>query len=191
MSWWDEWKHPITIITAALVGVALISLFTLYGSMNDNIAALKNAVKNTEPVTETVVEYVTVPEIVYVERQPIIVITSAERELLARLVYREARGESAECQRAVVSVVVNRMAKNGESVAETIYAKGQFSTAGSLERTTPLEANYEAVDYVLANGSTLPEYVLYFSGGHPHGWAGYQVYAVIDNTYFGFMEGKK
>ena len=138
-------------------------------------------------VTETVIEYVSVPEYVYIEKKPVIEVTSAERELLARLVYREARGESIECQRAVVSVVINRMKKNGESVKETIYAKGQFSTAGSLERTTPNEKQYEAVDYVLMNGSTLPDYVLYFSGKSPHGWAGYKVYAVIDNTYFGYM----
>ena len=48
--------------------------------------------------------------IVEVEKEPTYThnITHAEREMLARLVYREANIESLECQMAVVSVVINR-----------------------------------------------------------------------------------
>lgn len=181
---------PLAFFSCFVPVALLLVMVGIYKENTDKYIAAIEA-STPETITETKVEYVEIPKYIFIEERPAIEVTSGEREMLARLVYREARGESIECQRAVVSVVINRMNKNGESVKETIFAKGQFSTAGSLDRTTPTETQYEAVDYVLMHGSTLPPYVLYFSGGHPHGWAGYQVYAVIDNTYFGYMGGVK
>lgn len=52
-------------------------------------------------------------------------ITSVEREMLARLVYREANTESIECQEAIVSVVINRWQDGrwGNTLKEVVYAK--------------------------------------------------------------------
>ena len=49
--------------------------------------------------------------------------TSVERELLARLVYRESNIESLECQKAVASVVINRLHSGywGDTLSEVIY----------------------------------------------------------------------
>ena len=120
-------------------------------------------------------------------------ITSVEREMLARLVFREGNTESIECQRAIVSVVINRWQNGawGDTLEEVVYAKNQFEPANLLYCTTPLEQNYEAVDYVLKNGVTVPEYVMYFRANKHFGWDGYKAYRKIDHTYFGYMEKDK
>ena len=120
-------------------------------------------------------------------------VTSAEREMLARLVYREGNTESMECQKAIVSVVINRWQAGywGDTIKNVIYAKGQFSTASLLDKTTPTEKNYQAVDEVLQHGVTIPEYIMYFraSYGFSKIWSdyGYEEYKQIDNTFFGYF----
>jgi spore germination cell wall hydrolase CwlJ-like protein len=118
-------------------------------------------------------------------------ITSTEREMLTRLVYREANTESLECQMAVVSVVINRWqdGKWGDTIEEVIYSPYQFSPANLLYKTTPTELNYTAVDLVLQNGSTLPPYCMYFRADYHFDWDGYKPYTQIDYICFGYFEG--
>lgn len=120
-------------------------------------------------------------------------ITSVEREMLARLVYREANTESIECQEAIVSVVINRWQDGrwGDTLEEVVYAKDQFSPANLLYCTTPNETNYEAVDEVIQNGCTIPEYVLFFRADYHFKWDGYKAYQKIDSTCFGYMKEDK
>lgn len=117
-------------------------------------------------------------------------ITSVEREMLARLVYREANTESIECQEAIVSVVINRWQSGlwGDTLEEVVYAENQFAPANLLYCTTPTETNYEAVDEVIENGITIPEYIFYFRTDYHFKWDGYKAYKKIDNTCFGYME---
>jgi spore germination cell wall hydrolase CwlJ-like protein len=147
---------------------------------------------------EVIVEKETIVEkevTVEVEVEPTYVynVTSAEREMLARLVYLEGGIESLECQKAIASVVINRWQNGywGDTIKKVIYAKAQFSPASKIKTTTPTETQYEAVDYVLKNGCTLPEYVLYFRANYHHKWTGYQPYTVIGRTYFGYLEKDK
>lgn len=132
---------------------------------------------------------------VEVEKEPTYIynITSEEREMLARLVYCEANIESAECQRAVVSVVINRWysGKWGHTLGEVVYSPYQFTPANLLYKTTPTEQNYAAVDFVLKNGCTLPSYVLYFRADYDFGWEGYKPYVKIDSTCFGYFVADK
>jgi hypothetical protein len=113
-------------------------------------------------------------------------LTNEERELLAKLLYHEARGESIECQKAVVSVVLNRVDSGiwGNTLSEVIYAKNQFEPVGKglLPNTKPLQNQYEAIDYVIENGATIPSNVLYFRADHYFEWG--TDYMNIDNTYF-------
>jgi spore germination cell wall hydrolase CwlJ-like protein len=155
-------------------------------------------VKEVEIEKEVIVEVekeVIVEKEVEVEIEPAYVynITSAEREMLARLVYLEGGIEPIECQRAIVSVVINRWQNGywGDTIEEVIYAKAQFSPASKIKTTTPTETQYEVVDYVLKNGCTLPEYVLYFRANYHHKWTGYQPHKVIGRTYFGYLEKDK
>lgn len=133
--------------------------------------------------------------IVEVEKEPTYVynVTSSEREMLARIVYQEANIESIECQKAVASVVINRWQNGywGDTIEDVIYAENQFAPAYLIPTTTPTNENYEAVDYVLKNGCTLPEHVLYFRAYYHFDWSGYVPYTHIDRTYFGYLQKDK
>ena len=169
-------------IIASLVGIILLLILFIV------IIPPQVEIKEVEIEKEVIVEVVKEPTYAYN-------ITSAEREMLARLVYREANIESLECQMAVVSVVINRWQDGrwGDTLEEVIYAPYQFSPSGLIYKTTPNETNYQAVDYVLKNGSTLPKYCLYFRAnyGFSNTWVGYTEYVQISTTYFGYFDADK
>ena len=150
---------------------------------------------NPRVKTEIIEKEVVIEKEVLVEVEPTYAykITSKEREMLARLVYREANVESLECQKAVVSVVINRWQNGywGNTLDDVVYSENQFSPAHLIPQTTPTEINYEAVDYVLKNGCTIPNYVLYFRADYHFKWSGYVPYQQIDNTYFGYQSKDK
>ena len=144
------------------------------------VEVLKEVIVEVEK--EVMVEVVKEPTYVYD-------ITSTEREMLARLIYREANIESLECQMAVASVVINRWQDGrwGSSLDEVIYSQYQFTPANLIYQTTPTELNYKAVDMVLKNGCTLPAYCMYFRADYGFDWNGYEHYIQIDSTYFGYF----
>ena len=118
----------------------------------------------------------------------------SDRDLLAKILYCDGGGESVDCQKAIMSVIVNRLnsGKWGNTIKSVIYAKGQFSPIfdGSMQRAKPTQTQYDIVDYVLENGSTLPSWVMYFRASYHFSWKGYTPYCTIDNTYFGGMGGE-
>lgn len=118
-------------------------------------------------------------------------VTEEERDLLAKLVFCEANTENLDCQKAIVSVVFNRLeaGKWGSSLEDVIFYPNAFTPAtfGCLEDAEPTAENYEAVDYVLKNGPNLPTQVRYFRAGHHHRWEGYKGYIQIDGVYFGYF----
>ena len=77
-----------------------------------------------------------------------IVQTEAELELLAKIVWLEARGECAEGQQAVVEVIFNRVLdpRFPDTVEGVIYAPGQFCTVPMLDSAYPNEAQYAAIE---------------------------------------------
>ena len=101
-------------------------------------------------------------------------ITEDERELIARVIYLEARGEPAEGQQAVAEVILNRVAADNfpGSVEDVIYQEGQFSTASAIPEAAPGEAQYAAVDAAMYGDPVLPMNVVYFSreGENDDGW---------------------
>lgn len=151
--------------------------------LNEQHVIMKNL---AEQVTELRVKPASIKTIEVVE--PAYNLTLAERELLAQLLYHEARGESLECQKAVASVVLNRLDSGiwGDTLKDVIYAKNQFEPVakGLIPNTKPLQKQYEAIDYVLENGATVPEEVLYFRADHYFEWA--TDFMNMDNTYFSF-----
>lgn len=118
-------------------------------------------------------------------------ITSEERYLLAKLVHSEASICSLECKKAVCSVVFNRLAagKWGDSLYEVIYYPNAFTPAtnGAIDNYEPTKSDYEAVDYIVKNGPTIPTQVRYFRTSHDFSWEGYENYSIIDNVYFGYF----
>lgn len=191
-SYSDKQSYYRTIVVLGSV-VLLLAVWIAVLIMNPKII-----IQEIEVPKEVVVEKtIEVEKEVIVEKEPTHTynITSEEREMLARLVYREANIESFECQKAVASVVINRWqnGKWGGTLKEVVYSENQFSPSGLIYKTTPTEINYQAVDYVLKNGSILPKYVLYFraSYGFSDSWSGYKEYKQISDTYFGYFEKDK
>jgi spore germination cell wall hydrolase CwlJ-like protein len=78
-------------------------------------------------------------------------VSSKDREILARLVYLEARNQPEAGQRGIVEVVLNRVLDKRfpNTVHDVVYQKNQFSTAPYINRTTPTQKQYRVVDMVL------------------------------------------
>ena len=175
----------LIIILSCIILTQFIIIFCIANQEPKVIIQEVEVIKEVEITKEIPVEVVVEVEPVYSYN-----VTSEEREMLARLVYLEANVESLDCQKAIVSTVINRWQNGhwGDSIESVIYAEKQFSPAYLISSTTPNNTNYEAVDYVLKNGSTLPSYVMFFRADHHFNWRGYSPYTCIDQTYFGYFE---
>lgn len=97
-----------------------------------------------------------------------IVLTDDEIDLLAKIVWLEARGETSEGQEAVVEVVFNRMASPlfPDTVYDVLSQKEprQFSTWPHLDKASPTDKEYASIYEVLAgNTELLREDTYYFS----------------------------
>lgn len=94
-----------------------------------------------------------------------ITLTEEEMDLLAKIVWLEARGESFEGQQAVVEVVFNRMLSEyfPDTLTEVIYEKNQFSTAGLVHTADPGNTQYAAIEAAMTGPNVLPLEVVFFS----------------------------
>lgn len=93
-------------------------------------------------------------------------LTADEKDLLAKLIWQEARGESLEGQQAVAETVFNRMLSNQfptNTLKGTIMAEGQFRSKNALEDTKADELQYKAIDRALSGPNVLPMDVYYFA----------------------------
>lgn len=179
-------KKYLTILLIALVlGLFIYAFKVIEYRCNIRITEIRNNAKNgvKMPIKEEVVEE-PIKKAEPIKKVEVKTIDNKidDRELLARLLYTEARGESIECQRAVVSVVLNRVNTSGNTISEVIKAPGQFDLGNKLDNIKPLQTQYDVVDYVLANGITIPSDVIYFRSGHFHSFA--EDYKQIGNMYF-------
>lgn len=110
---------------------------------------------------------------IYFEPEPVrgeprhenIELSPEDFNLLARLVWGEARGESMEGQQAVAEVILNRMASDQfpDTLPAVIYAENQFESVPYLEDAQPYQAQFEAIEAALYGPYILPEDVLYFA----------------------------
>lgn len=121
-----------------------------------------------------------------------IYLTDEEIHTLATLVWLESRGESIECQKAIASVVLNRMTTRemtlDEVVYECHYSNGhvvyQFTPAPNIPYSEPSEVQLNIVRELVQNGPTIPEYVTYFRADYYFSWV--QPYTSIGTTYFSY-----
>ena len=92
-------------------------------------------------------------------------LTQSEIDMLAALVFLEARNQSAEGQQAVVEVVLNRVLADNfpGSVQDVLFQPGQFSPAALIPYTVGGPAQYDAVTAAISGENILPEDVVYFS----------------------------
>ena len=154
-------------------------------SNNEEVAVMYNLdfVKMTDYDISVLVDVEDVEE-----PEPYYEVTDYERELLERLVYHEGNTESLECQKAIISVVFNRLYDEhhrfGSSIEEVIYAPGQFTVASYLFEDEPNETNKEAVDWVIWNGPSIDEKIQFFRSKYYFSWV--EPAMNIDNTYFSY-----
>lgn len=98
-------------------------------------------------------------------RYPEIELTAAEYELLAKVIWVEARGESPEGQQAVAEVVFNRMISNqfSSTLNDVIFGEGQFRSVPYLDQAEPYQSQYDAIERALYGPYILPTDVVYFA----------------------------
>ncbi len=110
-------------------------------------------------------------------------ITSADRDILAKIVYLEARDQSYLGQKAVAEVIFNRILSDEfpDTVEKVIFQKNQFTPAYRIPYTTPTQEQYDAVDEVLSEIYTvLDAGVVFFSMGQYNKY----LYEKIGDHYF-------
>ncbi len=77
-----------------------------------------------------------------------------ERDMLAKIVWSEARGVDEKGQILVVNTIINRVKsdKFPNTIGEVLFQKNAFSPIndGNFNRSTPTEENYKAVDMALS-----------------------------------------
>lgn len=164
----------------------------------DQVETESETTIETEPVVDETVTVETKPSYTRPELdEPYITFTDEEKRILATLIRLEAGGASYECQMAVGSVVLNRMAAWNKSLEKVVFQKNQFSPAYLINRKykngeyvyKPYDICWEVVDDLCENGPTIPYYVLYFRAGHHHKWA--IPYCEMDGTYFSYLKRDK
>lgn len=104
-------------------------------------------------------------EIIRESRYPGLSLTTADLDLLAKVVWVEAQGESFEGQQAVAEVVLNRLVSPNfpNTVHDVIYAEGQFRSVPYLDDATPWQIQYEAIEAAVYGPNVLPLDVMYFA----------------------------
>lgn len=103
-----------------------------------------------------------------VERQcryPGLTLTNEDIDLLARVVWVEAQGESFEGQQAVAEVALNRLVSGDfpNTMQDVIYGEGQFRSVPYLEDAEPWQTQYDAIESALYGPYVLPMDVMYFA----------------------------
>lgn len=98
-------------------------------------------------------------------RYPDIQLTYEEKMLLSRVIWVEARGESAEGQQAVAEVILNRLASDRfpNTLKSVIYAPDQFRSVPFLDEATPEQAQFDALEHAIYGPYVLPEGVVHFA----------------------------
>ena len=98
-------------------------------------------------------------------RYPDVELTWDEQQLMAKIIWLEARGESKEGQQAIAEIILNRLVsgKFGKSIHDVIYGEGQFRTTPFLKDADAWQAQYDAIDDALSGPNILPMNVYYFA----------------------------
>ena len=98
-------------------------------------------------------------------RYPGITLTQGDIDLLAKVIWVEAQGESFEGQQAVAEVALNRLVSEQfpSTLHDVIYGEGQFRSVPYLDKATPWQVQYEAIEGALYGPYVLPMDVMFFA----------------------------
>ena len=122
-----------------------------------------------------------------IEREPVFRLTEEGKKMLARLVYLEVGGQSADTQRMITEVILNRLDSEiwGNTITDVMFAPGQFPPVSRLY-TVPEDEIYDQilgiVKTVCMEGcQVLPSRVIFYCE-FPFSWAVYEGYS--EGCYF-------
>lgn len=98
-------------------------------------------------------------------RYPGVELTNEEIDLLARMVWVEARGETDVGQQAVAEVVLNRLVAEGfsDNIRDIVYSHNQFKSTQWLKEAEVTQTQLEAVYGALNGPYVLPIDVVHFA----------------------------
>lgn len=108
------------------------------------------------------------------------VYTDEEKEMIAKVVFAEARGESFDGQVAVAQVVINRFESGnfGRSIKTIVYGRNQFAVGKRYN-----ESSMEAVEYAVSN-KPYPANMYFFQVSKRKHWRDFIYYDRIGNHSF-------
>ena len=158
-------NNVITFVIAILIIALTLTISKLYEAKNE-ADAIEWQAERQEPVTRAIATPGPTPiETPEPTPTPRLTLTDTEIDLIARIVWHEARGESAEGQRAVVEVIFNRIEADNfpDSVTDVIFQKNQFASARYVDSAEPTTEQFEAIEQALYEEPMLPSDVVYFS----------------------------
>lgn len=114
-----------------------------------------------------------------------IVLAKDEKELIARVVYAESRGEIFEGQVAVAQVVINRYLSGqfGSTLKRVVFAPHQFAVSKRFN-----EENVRAVETAIAD-MPYPETMYFFRASKSKNWRNFAYYCRIGGHSF-YLAGK-
>ena len=112
--------------------------------------------------------------------QPVEILSYSEKEILAKLLYREAGSMSWEGQVYVCSAILNLRDHTGKTIWEMAHKVNMFSVAPIVDSAKPRQMQYEVIDYVL-HGGRIPG-IKYFRTNHYHRFG--TPVCKIQNVYF-------
>ncbi len=149
-------------------------------------SAIKNAAKAGDDISEQAVNQEDTQQTEEGEpaKQPV-EFTDAEKKMIAKVVYAEARGECFDGQVAVAQVVINRYecGRYGSTLKRVVYSRAQFAV--SKRFSAPC---MEAVEYAIQN-MPYPADMYYFRVSKSKRWRNFVYYNRIGNH--SFYCGKK
>ena len=166
----------MALVWLALVGAGSLTEAHAKTPIEQNQAVFgENPAETAEIVIDTTTDGSTLtPETVSVYQQIWDAATAEEKELVAVVLAMEAQGEPYEGERAVVEVILNRVAS--PEWPDTIYGvlsqKGQFAVWRYRDNpyNTPTLAEYQLIeDTVLAGPEIIPENYVYFATSKANG----------------------
>lgn len=168
----DEAEARITDLETEtnIQSIRLMMHRQILDDMTEDVEVLNNYLPTPTPVPRSAVS---------------VSLSTDDRRNIAALTYLEAGSCSFECQCAIVSVIINRMARYNKTASQVIWESGVFTPASRVRTTVPSHSCLRAVDTVIENGCTLPSNVLAFRNRTYHTFG--RPYCQIDGVYFTAM----
>lgn len=153
-----------------MVLILLTCAYLIFSIHIDSLKQASNVTVKIDLVEPMVMATATAPIVLEKEiviPDPLVIhLTDEEKEILAKLLYREAGSMSWEGQVWVCSAIINLGKHSNKSIWEMAHNVNMFSVAPKVDSAKPKQRQWEVIDYIQHHG-TISE-VKYFRTNHYH-----------------------